>query len=125
MKIQLSLVDVALPKRPINQFRPMQECRQQVLRTSCPDAYKVPGTKMFTVPCCHLQSQEKVDDNSFECLVHVALPKRPINQFRPMQERRQPVLIGYCSNLYTVPGEVLIGYCPNVRTLESGINVAP
>ena len=71
----------------------------QVLIGYCPNVH--------TVPCCHQQSQEKVDDDSFASFLHVALPKRPINQFRPMQEIRQPVLRGYCPNLYTVSGEEL------------------
>ena len=68
----------------------------QVIKAHC--------LKVYTVPCCHQQSQEKVDDDSFERLVHVALPKQLIIEFRLMQEIRQPVLIGYCPNVYTVPG---------------------
>ena len=36
------------------------------------------------------------------CTVHVALHKRPINQFQPLQQKRQQGLRAYCSYLYTV-----------------------
>ena len=35
--------------------------------------------------------------------VHVSLPKRSINQFNPVLQSRQEVLIAYCSNTNTVP----------------------
>ena len=34
--------------------------------------------------------------------VHVALPKRPINQLKLVQQSRQKELRAYCSNIYTV-----------------------
>ena len=36
-------------------------------------------------------------------MVHIALPKRPINQFKPVQKSRQQALRPYCPNIYTVP----------------------
>ena len=38
-----------------------------------------------------------------KCMVHVALPKQPIYQFKPVRKSRQQVLIAYCPNLYIVP----------------------
>ena len=32
--------------------------------------------------------------------MHVSLPKRPINHFKPVQQRRQHVLRAYCPNIY-------------------------
>ena len=37
---------------------------------------------------------------SIECTVHVALPKWPINQFKPVQQSRQQALKAYCLNIY-------------------------
>ena len=37
-----------------------------------------------------------------DCTVHVALPKRPTNQFDLVQQSRQHALRAYCPNLYTV-----------------------
>ena len=37
-----------------------------------------------------------------KCTVHVTLPKRRINQFKPVQQSRQQVLRAYFSNIYTV-----------------------
>ena len=37
-----------------------------------------------------------------QCMFHVALSKRPIHQFKPVQNSRQQVLKAYCSNVYTV-----------------------
>ena len=37
-----------------------------------------------------------------ECMVLVALPKRPINQFKPVQQSRQKALRAYCPDIYTV-----------------------
>ena len=31
-----------------------------------------------------------------------ALPKRTINQFKPVQQRKQQILRAYCPNIYTV-----------------------
>ena len=40
-----------------------------------------------------------------EFTVHVALPKLPISQFKPVQQSRQQALRAYCPNIYTVtPG---------------------
>ena len=39
-------------------------------------------------------------------MVHITLPKQPINQFKPagpVQQSRKQVLRAYCSNMYTVP----------------------
>ena len=36
-------------------------------------------------------------------MVHVTLAKQPINQFKPVQQRRDQVLRAYCPNIYTVP----------------------
>ena len=37
-----------------------------------------------------------------KCTVHLALPKRPINQFKLDRQNRQQALRAYCSNIYTV-----------------------
>ena len=37
-----------------------------------------------------------------ESTVHVVLPKRPVNQFKPVQQRKQQALRTCCSNKYTV-----------------------
>ena len=37
-----------------------------------------------------------------KCKVHVALPKRYTNQFKPVKQSRQQALRAYCPNLYTV-----------------------
>ena len=37
-----------------------------------------------------------------KCTMHVALPKRPMNQFNLVPQSRQQVLTAYYSNLYTV-----------------------
>ena len=37
-----------------------------------------------------------------ECLMHVALTKRPINQFQPVWQSRQQSLRAYYPNVYTV-----------------------
>ena len=34
--------------------------------------------------------------------VYVVLPKQPINQFEPIQQRRQQELKAYCFDVYTV-----------------------
>ena len=34
--------------------------------------------------------------------VHVALPKPPINQFKPVQQSRQQTLRAYCPNIFNV-----------------------
>ena len=36
----------------------------------------------------------------FECTVHVALPKRSINQLKPVHQSRHQVLRSYCPNIY-------------------------
>ena len=33
--------------------------------------------------------------------MHVALPKHPINQFKPVQQSRQQAIRAYCPNVYT------------------------
>ena len=33
-------------------------------------------------------------------MVHAALPKRPINQFKPVQQSRQQTVRAYCSKIY-------------------------
>ena len=38
--------------------------------------------------------------------VHLALTKRRINQFKPVQQSRQQVLRAYCPNIYAVSGAV-------------------
>ena len=38
-----------------------------------------------------------------KCTVHIALPKRPINQFKLDQQIRKLRLRPYCPNIYTVP----------------------
>ena len=35
-----------------------------------------------------------------ECTVHLSLPKRPINQFKPIQKSKQQGLGAYCPNIY-------------------------
>jgi hypothetical protein len=35
--------------------------------------------------------------------MHVALTKRPINQFKPVHQSRQQALRADCPNIYTVP----------------------
>jgi hypothetical protein len=35
-----------------------------------------------------------------ECMVHVALPKWLMNQFKPVQQSRQQALRAYCPNIY-------------------------
>ena len=35
--------------------------------------------------------------------LHVALPKRSINQFQPVRQSRQHVVRAYCSNIYAAP----------------------
>ena len=35
--------------------------------------------------------------------VHFDLSKRPINQFKPVQQSKQQALRAYCPNIYTVP----------------------
>ena len=37
-----------------------------------------------------------------ECTVHIALPKQPINQFKPLKQSRQQALGAYCLEIYTV-----------------------
>ena len=37
------------------------------------------------------------------CTVHVALPKRHINQFDPVKQSRLQALRAYCPNIYTMP----------------------
>ena len=37
-------------------------------------------------------------------MVHVALLKKPINQFKPVQQSRNQALKAYCPNMYTVVG---------------------
>ena len=37
-----------------------------------------------------------------ESTVHVDLPKRPINQFKPVHQSRQQALKTYCPNIYCV-----------------------
>ena len=39
-----------------------------------------------------------------ECRVDVALPKQPITQFKPVQQRKQQALRAYFPNIYTVAG---------------------
>ena len=34
--------------------------------------------------------------------MHVAVPKRPIHQFKPVQQSRQQALKAYCPNIYTL-----------------------
>ena len=34
--------------------------------------------------------------------MHVALPKPPINQFKPVQQSRQQTLRAYCPNIFNV-----------------------
>ena len=38
----------------------------------------------------------------FSGLVHVALPKPPINQFKPVEQSRQQTQGAYCPSLYNV-----------------------
>ena len=38
-----------------------------------------------------------------ECMLHVALPKRPKNEFKPVHLSRQQALRANCPNVYTVP----------------------
>ena len=45
------------------------------------------------------QSEQK---SSVCCIVHTALPKWPIHQFKPVQQSRQQTLRAYCPNEYTV-----------------------
>ena len=35
--------------------------------------------------------------------MHVALPERLSNQFKPVQQSRQEALRAYCPNIYTMP----------------------
>ena len=35
-----------------------------------------------------------------ECTMHAALPRRPINQFKPVKQSRQQVLRFYCPNIF-------------------------
>ena len=44
-----------------------------------------------------------------KCTVYVALPKRPINQFKLYQQSRQQAIRGYCSNIYTLLQCLLVG----------------
>ena len=39
-----------------------------------------------------------------KCAVHIALPRWPINQFKPVQQSRHQALKAYCPKIYTVPG---------------------
>ena len=39
-----------------------------------------------------------------KCMLHVVLPKRPINEFKLDQQSRQQALKAYCPNIYTVVG---------------------
>ena len=38
-----------------------------------------------------------------KCTIHLAMPKRPINQFEMNQQSRQLALRAFCPNIYTVP----------------------
>ena len=40
--------------------------------------------------------------SKIKLIVHVALPKRRIKQFKPVQQSRQQALWAYCPNIYTV-----------------------
>ena len=42
-----------------------------------------------------------------ECSVHVALPKRPLNQFKPVQQLRQLMLRAFCTNIFILCKKVL------------------
>ena len=43
------------------------------------------------------------EDTAIKFTMHVAWPKRPQSQFKPVQQSRQQVLRAYCPNIYTVP----------------------
>ena len=50
------------------------------------------------IPTCFVWAE-------IECMVHVAPPKWPIKQFKPVQQSRQQALKVYCPKIYTVtPG---------------------
>ena len=50
-------VHVVLPKWPINQFKPVQQSRQQVLRAYCPNIYTMP-VKQGLLKTLNLWTQE-------------------------------------------------------------------
>ena len=52
-----------------------------------------------------------VQKSSVRYMLHVTLPKWPINPFKPVQQSRQQVLRAYCPNIYTV-GQGQPSYIP-------------
>ena len=48
-----------------------------------------------------------------ECTMHDALPKGPINQFKPAQQSRQQVIKAYCPNKQTVYSALELVHCVN------------
>ena len=61
------------------------------------------GQKAFTFLCSgtFVSFLAGLGQKSIQCVVHVALPKRPIIQFKPDQQSRQQ-LKAYRPNIYTV-----------------------
>ena len=70
-KRQLSLGTVALPKRPIIQFKSVQQTRQQVQRAYCSNVYTVEsiGSKWWS--CCSFRSYHTFGGSPFSfCSSH-------------------------------------------------------
>ena len=48
-------------------------------------------------------------DSVWSGKLHVALPKRPINQFKPVQQSKKQALRAYCPNIYTLLKDGKVG----------------
>ena len=48
----------------------------------------------------------------------VVLSKWPMNQFKPVQQRRQQIIRAYCPNIYTVPGFMRKSIWTNSPTIQ-------
>ena len=52
--------------------------------------------------------------------MQAVLPKRPINQLKPVQQSRQQALGAYCLNIYTVPYFIVTQFRGDFQLLLSG-----
>ena len=55
----------------------------------------------YSLALVHLISSW-LGSGEIECIMHVVLPKQPINKLKVIQQSRQQVLEAYCPDKYTV-----------------------
>ena len=77
-------------------------CRDEKLGLIHSIYFRTVSSQFFNLVQCYIRILPGWSGAEIECTVHVALPKLPINQLKPVMQSRQHVLRTCCPNIHIV-----------------------